>query len=112
MKRTSALLFKLTVVSILALAIIVPMSTATAGALDGKALYSSCKGCHGSDGTRPAMGTGAPLKGQSSAALTKKMLGYKNGTYGGEKKNMMVKFMKNLSEDRIKALADYISTLE
>ena len=112
MKHLSAQLFALTIMCIFTITFICAVTPATASSIDGKSLYSSCKGCHGSDGGRPAMGVGAPLKGQDAATLEKKMLGYKDGTYGGEKKGMMVKFMKGLSADRIKALANYISTLE
>ena len=69
---------------------------AVAAAEDGKALYAKCQGCHGADGSKTPMGVGKPIKGM---------------TYGGEKKAIMESQAKGLSDDDMKALAKYISTL-
>jgi len=37
------------------------------------------------------------------------MLGYKNGTYGGPKKAIMMSQMGRLSETQIKSLAEYVA---
>ncbi|XPV75486.1 MAG: c-type cytochrome [Desulfovibrio sp.] len=104
------------ITSCLPLMLILTLSTVPVFANDavatGKALYSTCKGCHGSDGSRPALGTGKPIQGQTTAAIEEKLQGYKKGTYGGRKKSVMMGLMKNLGDDKIKALSAYISTLE
>ncbi len=79
-------------------------------AADGKALFARCTGCHGADGTKKALGTGVPLKGLKADALLKALQGYKAGTFGGDKKAMMEGQVKSLSDEDMKALADYIAT--
>jgi cytochrome c len=83
----------------------------TAAAADGKELYAKCAGCHGADGAKVAMGASKPLKGLSAAEVAKDLAGYKAKTFGGEKKAMMEGVAKGLSDEDIKALADYVATL-
>jgi len=84
---------------------------AVAAAEDGKALYAKCQGCHGADGSKTPMGVGKPIKGMSEADAFAALSGYKGMTYGGEKKAIMESQAKGLSDDDMKALAKYISTL-
>ncbi|MBF0514676.1 MAG: c-type cytochrome [Desulfovibrionaceae bacterium] len=84
---------------------------AVAAAADGKELYAKCQGCHGADGAKTPMGVGKPLKGMSEADAAKALAGYKTATYGGEKKAIMESQAKGLSDEDMKALAKYISTL-
>ncbi|WP_126381206.1 c-type cytochrome [Desulfovibrio ferrophilus] len=84
------------------------LAAATAFA-DGGELYKRCAGCHGADGSKQAMGVSAPLKGQCSEDLEKKMLGYLDGSYGGAKKMIMTNTLKKLSPEQIKELADHIA---
>jgi len=83
---------------------------AAALAADGKALFVKCAGCHGTDGAKTALGN-KTLKGQKAEAIAKTLAGYKAKTYGGAKKGMMEAQAATLSDDDIKALADYISKL-
>ncbi len=79
---------------------------------DGLALYKrACIGCHGADGSSTAMGIPQALKGQSADDLYKKLAGYKNGTFGFEKKKVMENALKPYSDEQLKALADGIATL-
>jgi len=79
---------------------------------DGASIYAKCKGCHGADGSTPAMHVEtAVLKGKSAADIEKMLKGYAEGTYGGAKKTIMKVQAKKLSEADIKAVADYISKL-
>lgn len=80
-------------------------------AADGAALYKSCIGCHGADGSKAAMGSAKPVKGQGAEELYKKMKGYADGSYGGERKVMMTNAVKKYSDEELKALADYMSKL-
>ena len=78
-------------------------------ASSGTEIYSKCKGCHGADGSKHALGVAPLLKGQSKADIEAKLKGYQAGTYGGEKKSIMHRQAKRLSDDDIAAVADYIS---
>ena len=97
--------------TITSIVFIAAVSTAFAAA-DGSELFAKCKGCHGADGSKPALGVSAPIKGQSAVELEKKMNGYKDGSYGGAKKSMMVGQVSKLTPEEVKALADYISKLK
>jgi cytochrome c553 len=85
---------------------------ATLMAADGAALYAKCAGCHGKDGKTPALGKSAPIDTLDAATIVKDLEGYKAGTLN---KHGMGGVMKGqaaaLSEDDMKALADYISKL-
>jgi len=66
---------------------------------------------HGLDGGRaPASGI-EPIKGQSAADLLKKLEGYKDGSFGAQRKLVMENVVKQLSDEQLKSLADYASTL-
>ncbi|SKA63769.1 c-type cytochrome [Desulfobaculum bizertense] len=76
---------------------------------DAHKLYKSkCAGCHGQNGEKLALGAGVPLKGHSAADLEKMMKGYLDGTYGGNKKTIMVNILKKLSPEEISGLAKHI----
>jgi len=85
---------------------------AAAAMADGAALYGSCKGCHGADGSKTAMNVSPALKGQSADDLLTKLKGYKDGTYMIQEKTapMMTKFVQKMSDEEMKSLADYIAT--
>ena len=86
---------------------------ATLMAADGAALYAKCAGCHGKNGQTPALGKSAKIGGLDTATIMKDLGGYKAGTLN---KHGMGGVMKGqaaaLSEDDMKALADYISKLK
>lgn len=86
------------------------LSAAALLASDGAALYGKCAGCHGKDGKNAAM-SGVAISGQSADTLATKLNGYKSGSFGGAKKGMMTPAVAALSDDDIKALATYISSL-
>ena len=50
-------------------------------------------------------------KGQSAADLLKKLEGYKDGSFGAQRKLVMENVVKQLSDEQLKSLADYASTL-
>ena len=58
-----------------------------------------CQGCHGADG------------GRVPADLLKKLEGYKDGSFGAQRKLVMENVVKQLSDEQLKSLADYASTL-
>lgn len=74
---------------------------------DGAALFARCTGCHGVDGTKPPN----VLKGQSAAQVLGKMNGFLDGTYGGERKEVMIGKLKALTPEERQSLAEYIGGL-
>ena len=67
--------------------------------------------CHGADGGR-APGSGiAPIRGQNSADLLNMLEGYRDGTFGGQRKQVMVGVVKRLSDEQMKSLAEYAAAL-
>lgn len=81
-------------------------------ATDGAAIYKKgCAGCHGQNAERSAGGTKA-LKTNSSADLYRMMMGYKDGSYGGKQKVTMQNVVKKFSDEDLKAVSDYIDSLE
>ncbi len=79
----------------------------------GKTLFAKCQSCHGADGKTHALGKSAIIAGQNEEDLVKKIEAYKAGTRNvagmGALMNGQV---KNLSDEDIKALAKYISSLK
>ncbi len=80
-------------------------------AADGAAIYKACAGCHGADGSKKTA-EAAPLKGQNSDEVLKKLHGYADGSYGGKQKAMMTNIVKKHSDEDLKAVADYIGTFK
>jgi len=85
---------------------------ATLMAADGAALFAKCAGCHGQDGKTKALGKSNPIAGMPADQIVKDLQGYKAGTLnqhgmGGVMKGQAAA----LSDDDMKALADYISKL-
>lgn len=95
----------------IALMFITTTCIAAFAASDGEALYAKCRACHGADGSKAPAGTQAVIKGKSASEIESMLTGYKNGTFGGDKKATMERLAKPLSDDDIKALAAYISGL-
>ncbi len=87
---------------------------AAAGGSDkGASLYKKCAGCHGVDGKTKAMGKSEVIAGQSAEDLVKKITEYKAGTRNVAGMGTLMKGqVSGLSDEDIKALADYISKLK
>ena len=87
-------------------------TTAAAPAADGAAAYAACGACHGADGKTAALGKSAVIAGQSAADIESKLKEYKAGTRDVTGNGALMKGQAaTLSDDQIKALADYISKL-
>ena len=89
----------------------------TAGALslmaaDGKALSAKCAGCHGADFGKKALGVSKIVKNLSKDEIVKALEGYKAGTFGGPMKGVMKGQVASYSDEQIKAVADYITSLK
>jgi len=81
---------------------------------DGTATYNSkCASCHGADGKTVALGKSAVIKGQSSAALLKKLQGYKAGTLNVNGMGAVMKGnVASLDNKALSEVAAYISKMK
>ncbi len=87
--------------------------TASAGNEKGKAAYAKCVSCHGADGKTKALGKSEIIAGQNAADLEKKMAEYKAGTRNVAGMGTLMKGqVASLSDEDIKAIAEYISNLK
>jgi len=64
-----------------------------------------CKGCHGQEWEKSAMDKSKVLKDMSKAEIVEALKGYKDGSYGGTMKGLMVDQVKDLSEEEMEELA-------
>ena len=90
---------------------VAPAPVATASepkTFDATSVYSSkCASCHGEKGEGKSIFP--KLAGQSKEELAKKLNGYKDGTFGNDKKAMMIPNVQNLSSDEIAKIAEVVS---
>ena len=90
---------------------VAPAPVATASepkTFDATSVYSSkCASCHGAKGEGKSIFP--KLAGQSKEELAKKLNGYKDGTFGNDKKAMMIPNVQNLSSDEIAKIAEVVS---
>jgi len=77
-------------------------------AFDASMVYAAkCAGCHGVKGEGKSMFP--KLAAQSKADIVKKLKGYKDGSYGKDKKAMMIPNANNLSEEEIEKIAEVLA---
>ena len=78
----------------------------------GANLYNACKVCHGAKAEKKALGKSKVLATLTKEELISNMKGYKDGTYGGPMKAIMIQQTKKLTDTDIIALASYIQTIK
>jgi cytochrome c553 len=84
-----------------------------AGAANGAALYKKCVSCHGDKAQNKALGKSEVIAGWDAAKVEEALKGYKAGTRNAHGMGGLMKGqVASLSDDDIKALADYISKLK
>jgi len=66
---------------------------------------AACKGCHGADFEKKAMGKSKVVKEMSKTDIVTALKGYKDGSYGGAMKGMMKGQVAALSDADIEAIA-------
>jgi len=78
----------------------------------GKVLFAKCVACHGADGKNKALNVSALIAGQSASDIATKLQEYKahKRDVSGMGATMSAQ-VTSLSDDDIKALAEYISSL-
>ena len=75
-------------------------------------VFKKCQICHGPTGQKLAPGSKQTIAGLPKDKLLEDLKGYKAGTAdNGGNKNIMYAQMKNVSDEDIEALAEYISSL-
>jgi cytochrome c553 len=89
--------------------VIVKKATEAAASANGALLYSKCAGCHGSKGEKAALGKSAIITNWSATQIADALHGYKDGSYGGAMKGMMVGQVKSLSNADIAVIAEHIA---
>jgi len=63
----------------------------------------ACKGCHGANFEKHALGKSKVVKDMTKAEVATALVGYKNGTYGGVMKGVMKGQVARYSEADLKA---------
>jgi len=63
----------------------------------------ACKGCHGQNFEKKALGKSKIVKDLTKAEVSAALIGYKNGTYGGPMKNTMKGQVARYSEADLKS---------
>ena len=63
----------------------------------------ACKGCHGANFEKKALGKSKVVSDMSKADVSAAMVGYKNGTYGGPMKGVMKGQVARYSEADLRA---------
>lgn len=92
------------------LLILAVIGTSALIAADGAKLFGAkCAECHGADGKEASI-SGKAIAGDG-ATLTK-LVGYKNGSFGGEQKATMQGSLADLSDDDLKAISAYVGALK
>ncbi|MCX6076352.1 MAG: c-type cytochrome [Campylobacterales bacterium] len=60
--------------------------------------FTKCAGCHGASGEKAALGKSKIIGEMSKADITAAIKGYKDGSYGGPMKGLMVAQVKDLTD--------------
>jgi len=63
----------------------------------------ACKGCHGQNFEKKALGKSKVVKDLTKAEVSAALIGYKNGTYGGPMKGVMKGQVAKYSEADLQA---------
>ncbi|NNF95806.1 MAG: cytochrome c [Halobacteria archaeon] len=94
-------------------AVLFMLSTGTAMAADGATLYKTktCTACHGKDGKTPIMPSYPKIAGQNAAYALQQMKDIKSGARSNGQSAAMKGVMHLVSDEEMKALADYVATL-
>ncbi|WP_321323780.1 c-type cytochrome [Thiomicrorhabdus sp.] len=84
------------------------VAAVVAAAPSGEKLYATCVGCHGA---KAEGGVGPRLNNQKPEDIVAKLKKYKSGEQMGPMTAMMAPMASGLSDDDMKAIADYVTTL-
>ena len=95
------------------MAALLAMSSTSAYALDGAELYKTktCYTCHGKDGKTPILPSYPNIAGQNAEYSLQQMKDIKSGARANGMSAAMKGIMHLVSDEEMKALADYIATM-
>ena len=83
----------------------------TKASKSGKDIYKACVACHGLKADKAALGKSKIIKGWDATRISSALNGYKDGTYGGPMKALMIGQAGFLSDEEVEAVSEYISKL-
>lgn len=86
-------------------------AAATAASLSAASI-AACASCHGASFEKAALGKSQVVKGWDAAKIEAALKGYKDGTYGGAMKAVMLGQVKNLSDADIADMANQIAAMK
>ncbi len=79
---------------------------------DAAKIYQKCAGCHGEKGRHKAFNRSGIIGGEPKEEILEKLKFFKEGDFPSQSTSkVMKKQLKNLSEEDLEKLADYISHL-
>lgn len=88
------------------------VAASTMFAASGADIYKPCIQCHGTKAEKVALGKSKVLASLGVDEIVSTMKGYKDGTYGGQMKAIMLPQVQNLSDADIQAVAEYVQTIK
>ncbi len=88
------------------------ITSSTLFGADAESMYNKCAACHGKDAQKHALGKSKIIADMSEEEIKNALNGYKEGTYGGPMKGLMIGQTARLSKEDIEALAAYIPSLK
>ncbi|MDQ7061146.1 MAG: hypothetical protein Q9M43_08360 [Sulfurimonas sp.] len=68
-------------------------------------MYATCKGCHGANAEKKALGKSEVIKGWNEQRIIDALNGYADGTYGGAMKGMMKSQVTKFDKKRDRSLS-------
>lgn len=86
-------------------------AAATAVSLSAASI-AACAACHGASFEKAALGKSQIVKGWDEAKISAALHGYKDGSYGGAMKGVMLGQVKNLSDADITDIAKQIAAMK
>lgn len=79
---------------------------------NASSLYTNrCASCHGINAEKSALNASQNIAQWDSKKIQDALQGYKNGSFGGKMKAIMQAQSKSLTNEEIKLISDYITTL-
>ena len=78
----------------------------------GAEVFKACVACHGKHAEKTALNKSKVIKGWDAAKVSAALNGYKNGTYGGSMKALMIGQVGFLTDDEVQSVSEYISRLK
>lgn len=74
-------------------------------------MFEGCMGCHGMSGEKKALGQSKVIKNMSKTDIVNALKGYQNKTYGGGLKGLMYGQVKDLTNEDIEDIANYLGSI-